>query len=220
MFCGKCGKKLKENAKYCPRCGEKIREENNVNIIQESASENNVHQDENKYLFLNSLSQKRRDQLIYINAIEERIYQIIFGLLTVYFIYRQIELQENYKLIIYVIRYIQYIIPYLFIYSVFEEIVMLLTVKNNEINKNKSKIIIFIFEGLCLFILFLISERISNPDNMIGLVKVIAEQYFLIAIFKYLMFIKAEILMLIIVGIIKYYINEKILGIAENSKYD
>lgn len=55
---------------------------------------------------------------------------------------------------------------------------------------------------------------------MIGLFNVIAEKYFLIAIFKYLMFIKAEILMLIIVGIIKYYINEKILGIVENSKYE
>ena len=220
MFCRKCGNELKENTKYCPHCGEKIELKNNDNTFKESVSENNILQDENKYLFLNTMSHKNRDKILYINRIKERIYQIIFGILTAYFVYRQIELQENYKFIIYVIRYIQYIIPYLFIYSVFEEIVMLLTVTHNEINKNKSKTMIFIFEGLCLFILFLISERISNPDNMIGLFNVIAEKYFLIAIFKYLMFIKAEILMLIIVGIIKYYINEKILGIVENSKYE
>ncbi len=215
MFCRKCGKELKENAKYCPRCGKKIRLKNNDDIFQESVPKNNIHQNENKYLFLNTMSHKSRGKLLYINDIKERIYQIIFGLLTVYFIYRQIELQENYKLIIYVIRYIQYIIPYLFIYYVFEETVMLLTLENNETNKSKSKLMIVICEVLYLLILFIITIRISNPDNMIGLFQVIAEQYFITAMLKYLLFIKMEILILMVLGVFKYYVNEKILGYIE-----
>lgn len=235
-----------DTAKYCPRCGSEISKtievisnkmeeskdsiDKNTNTIEQQedlkcSSENHKKilsndkcdsSKEIKYLFFKNLSGEKRERLNQRLNNGNKIVEIIIALLTVYFIYQQIELAENYKLIIYVIRYIIFILPFGFFANVYEEVYKLFSIEENKKNKLLSTKTIVV-KIIYLLLLFAIMHRLTDPTgDTIGLLRIIVKDNFILAFLDYLSHIKFELLSLVILGTCNYFYDKNLLGYKES----
>lgn len=161
--------------------------------------------------------------MLFINKILE--YISIF--LVLYFIYQQVKLEENYKLIIYVIRFFVFMSPIIYLQIVYDEICKLMSLTKNNMNQNLSKLKIIIIECIFLAMTGIIIDRFINPVDSVGLLKMISQDsssiLFSLGIIKsllsYLWYYKVEILIFFILGVIMQYVDKNIFG-YEKEKND
>lgn len=210
MFCKNCGTELPMSAKFCPKCGIKI---NNAIIKEEINDSIGIKED---YVLFNNIKDEKRTILNARLKFGEKIVEWIVGLATIWFIYKQIQLAEDYKFIIYVVRYFIFIIPFCFFAEIYHEIFKLMVLRKNQINQKRSNITMIIIKVIYIFFLIIIMNNIINPENnSVGLLKVLFQNNFLKSLIEYLLFIKFEILSLIVLGLCNRYIDKNILGYEE-----
>lgn len=168
-----------------------------------------------KYLFFKNINGEKRERINKKLNYGNKIAEIIIAFLTIYFIYEQIELAENYKLIIYFIRYIIFILPFVFFATVYEEVYKLFSIEENKKNKLLgSKTIIA--KIIYLLLLFAIMQRLTDPTgDTIGLLRIVVEDNFILAFLGYLSVIKFELLSLVILGACNYFYDKNLLGYKE-----
>lgn len=234
-----------DTAKYCPRCGSEISKtievisnkmeefkdsiDKNTNTIEQledlkCSSENHKKilsddkcdsSKEIKYLFFKNISGEKREKINKKLNHGNKIVEIIIAFLTIYFIYEQIELAENYKLIIYVIRYIIFILPFGFFASAYEEVYKLFSIEENKKNKQLNTKTI-VAKIIYLLLLSTIVHRLTDPTgDTIGLLHIVVEDNFILAFLGYLSFIKFELLSLAILGTCNYFYDKNLLGYKE-----
>lgn len=182
-------------------------------ITNEYVSSDRENED---YIFLNNIVNKKRKRLNNRLELGKKVINWLLALATIWFIYKQIDMSENYKFIIYTIRYFIFIIPFCFFVEVYDEIYKLFLLKRNSINKNYSKTKIIVIKVIYVVFLLVVMNSLINPtDNGFGLLKVLVQENFFVGLIEYLLYIKFEIFCLIILGIGNYYVDTKILGFME-----
>lgn len=147
MYCTKCGKALKNNARFCTSCGQAVDgyyEENDGNaskvgdskfkeIMKQKFQQRDVFNDNDSFVFFNDLNNRKR-KLIVVNYIHKALI-ILSGIIMLGFIYEQVKANEGYKFVVYVIRFFVALSPWLMLTEIFEGIKTVFKCRTSDLSE-------------------------------------------------------------------------------------
>ena len=182
MYCTKCGGKLDENEKYCSKCGNEIEKRNGLEIDQSIKSDDDkdlkidkpidsifkeecIEQDQD-YLFLKNMNSKTRDFIKNIIYVLKIVIGIIIFLITIFHIKSEFEEAQNYKLTLYIVRYVYKIGLMCLIQFVLEEISYTLSLKTNNLKKESNSTLICLGQIVYIFLIIIAWKMILFPSNV------------------------------------------------------
>lgn len=215
MYCKNCGTQIKDDAKYCKECGTEIRiranelKDDEIKFIEDKKIVKTVNQrkesneQEYVYVFLNNLDYNKRELLRKALYYSNLVLTAVFVIMTIMHFKDEMDAAENYKLLVYVIRYINAIGFVAVLQFVIEQLHDCVKLKTTQlIDKNKSGLFIllemlYIGLGVIAWILIL------NPTDgeMLSIFGAVATD----GLFDYLMVIKVPVVLLIIAVFVKCY---------------
>lgn len=189
MFCEQCGEKLQESWKVCPKCSWQLK-----------------NMEEKQYVFFTQIKRERREK---INSVFRMVHIIVgafVALMIAVHIYNEIQRAENYKVLLYVMRFICMCGPYLVLEFVVAEIKWIVLLRKNQVSEFcpiRAIIVtelIYIFMGVIAGWMF-ISPSIEQEWKMMAAV---AND----SVIDYLTTMKEAIALLLLSAVVKY-IQEK-----------
>lgn len=164
---------------------------------------------DHEYLIFSEFRNKLREVIIFIAKILRFLLIVACIISSLMFIINEMNADENFKIMFYVIKYIYKFAPLGIWYSSINTIYTLLNIKKDDVHEYYSPKLIFMFQ-LCYLILIIIGlNTIINLTVGEGLLLIdaIANN----SILEALSVIKVTIITFIIAGAIKYYFDEKII---------
>ncbi len=148
MICKNCSEEIQEGWKNCPKCGCKLE-------VRE----------EEKYVFFPTLKGKTRININLAFRIISIIVGIFSAIMIILHIYGEIKADENYKLLLYIIRFINTCGIYLVIGFVFEEVCEMMEKKGNPNVKIYSNMKILILEMMYICIVVIAGLLLVLPSD-------------------------------------------------------
>ena len=220
MFCHQCGKKVDEDSIYCGNCGAKLKMKTEEQPTQESTAStvisaedksddtNITHIDINTplmsdYVFLNDIPY--RDMIPKILKYIHNGIDIIGVLLFLVFVKEQIDEGANYKIMIYVIRYIiNFALLFLSI-EIIKQIIILFKIKYSDIKNNTKKTIILVWNIMIILLLIIGTYILKNPSNLtiLELYGAIANDFIVISLIETILAFKVPLLFFVVCGILE-----------------
>lgn len=165
------------------------------------------------YLYFKSFTGENRNKIIVVLKSISKVITAIIAISIVKFIIDQIQLGENLKILVYIIRFLVKYVKYFLLPEIIEIIIKLLEYKEeNLINKQDSQLLLILTCSSFALALFAFWVFIFPSEALY------MKWFGAIAfgsIFDFLSTISINIVALIIAGCINYYIDEKML-IKEN----
>lgn len=191
MYCKYCGKKINDNSNFCKFCGIKLgdnkknvqidnkdlmtwptsqkdakkivigRMKNAINLVIQSK----LKKAQNDYVYFNFIPLKYRNSINLIAKWMEKIAEAIFWLLVMNFIWNQVSLDEGYKAIVYIIRFISYVaIPFL-AGCIITEVCRLFLIKERNLKLGITKQAYLALTIISIALVFFASLGASNPSD-------------------------------------------------------
>lgn len=223
MFCPKCGNELNDSANFCRKCGLKIQkgtqEINKANVINsiknlieeiiKGKEDLNKEVKKENYLFLNNINSNYRKKLDKILNILIWIVGLWVILSSIIHIKSELDEAQNYKFILYVIRYIYAIGPLYLIDFILQEMTFILNLKYDSLKESDTSGVVCIGEVIYVILGIVSGILILYPSNaeMLNLYLAVVDGSLIVVLST----IKVPILLLVSAGILKYFISEKYL---------
>lgn len=206
MYCNNCGSKLEQEWTSCPFCGENLIGKQEVRPM---VQQQKVNEKKDEYVFLTGFYGSGREKLKFALRIITIIVEIWVVGMIISYIYREIKADEGYKILLYIIRFLYACGPYLIMKFIVEELEFLVKLQKNRIVDNYSCKVILLMECVYIIIVILAGFLFLNSS--------LAEEFTLIvavandSIADTLMTLKGPVILLVVGGVIKYFIDEKML---------
>ena len=219
MYCNKCGKEVDALAKYCPFCGAQVnKEEQKENSIEKTITKtikdddkplktkvNNNEDDE--FMFFEKFNQDKRKITFNIVKVCSILLNCLIFIGTIMFIKSEMDAAENYKFIVYVLRYIYAFRGIYLLQILVDMLKFFLEIKKSEIDSKFNKNIILIAElsYAVLYVIGIISLNALNTGDSLLLLYGISENSYwdIFSVFK------VTIITVVIATILKYFIDTK-----------
>lgn len=202
MKCPKCKNIIDDDSKFCSICGENL---NNTEKNFDKPNEN-----ESSFILFDHINPIKRKKLLKILSIINKILNIIMILLILIFICMEIEEGMNYKFSIYVIRFLNTILPIAIIPFLIDQLHFSMTLKKSDVDSKYSSKTVILFEGVYLvlsFLTFFTYFDKSSSFDLLSLVYIIGNDEILDLLFFY----KMPIFFCVLAVGLKYYLDEHIL---------
>lgn len=206
-FCTYCGNKLNPEWKACPHCGK------DVNGKQYNISHSEVNEG---YLFIGSMNNEKRERLIFIFTIIHYVVLAILILKSISHIYREIQDDQNYKFMMYIVRFINTVGVYFVWNFIVEEVLECIQIKRAQLAETVSieiaKLVRIVY--LVLGIWGLIDLVMIMREQIVEIFVVIVENSWQ----DFWSMISGAITLLVIAGGVNCYWDKKIISQKENEK--
>lgn len=241
MYCKYCGKLVENNSKFCKYCGKKLDNallsEQRLNIddriheksdlitneyVNDSSEAENTEfkkqliDEINKnspHAFFNFIPLKYRNKVDEIATWIDKVVEFIVGLILLDFIYQQVQLDEGYKLIVYVVRFIQYAaIPDFWAWLI-SELVKFIRLRDADIkpgNEKKTIVGLSIVAGV-LYLYACYYFATPSDGILLGLTKAMFYDSFLEAFIEVLFAYKTAMVLLMIAMVLNAYRDKKLI---------
>lgn len=241
MYCKYCGKLIEDNSKFCKYCGKKL--DNALLSEQKLNTDDSLHEKSNlitneyvndssdagnteskkqlrdkinknsPHAFFNFIPLKYRNKVDEVATWIGKVVEFIVGLILLDFIYQQVELDEGYKLIVYVVRFIQYAaIPY-FWSCLISELVKFIRLRDADIktgNEKKTIVGLSIVAGV-LYLYACYYFATPSDGVLLGLTKAMFYDSFLEAFIEVLFAYKTAMVLLITAMVLNAYRDKKLI---------
>lgn len=206
MYCNNCGSKIEEEWTSCPYCGENLIGNQEVRPM---VQQQKVNDKKDEYLLLPSFCGSGREKLKFALHIITIIVGIWAGGMIVSYIYSEVKADEGYKILLYMIRFLYVCGPYLILGFMADELEFLVKLKKNRIIDNYSCKVILLVECAYIIIVVLAGVFFLNPSfaEEVALLAAVANG----SIADVLITLKGPVILLIMGGGVKYFLDKKML---------
>lgn len=197
MFCKNCGEEMQDGWVNCPKCGHKA---------GSSAEE--------KYVFFPKIKDEKREK---INSIFRIIHMVVIGftaIMVIAHIYGEIQAAEDYKMLLYVMRFFCMCGPYLIFEFIVDEIKWIFLLERNPAVGTYSRKNIIIAETLYIFLGIIAGIMLVLPSEaqQLEMIAAVVDDSFV----DYIIIMKIPVIMLIVAAVIKAVLEKKVGEDGEN----
>ncbi len=185
MFCGQCGEKWQEGWKVCPKCGWKAGD------VEEA-----------QYVLFPQIRGKKREKINSVFRVIHKIVILVTVVMVAAHIYGEFQEAENYKALLYVMRFICMCGPYFVLEFVVEEIKWMMLLQKNQVSATcpagavMGTEFVYILMGVIAGIMFINPSAGQEWEMMAAVVDD--------SVVDYLITMKGAIILLILAAFIKY----------------